>query len=108
MEVSRADGPGAKTLTDTSTEHLLENQNQGMKDQAEERLTAQDADDIRKSLRLEDAEESLASSSQIQDYRMPRERDSVATWVAKWLTDTLWPPSNGYKRIWYFCVSGSL
>lgn len=39
------------------------------------------------------------------DHLMPRQRDSLAIWVKKRVTDTLWPPSKGSQRVWYHCVS---
>lgn len=97
MDAPRTVEPGAKTFTDTGTEHSLDDQNEWTRNQADERLSEHKGN----------FQESLPGSSRMQGCRMPWERDSFSTWVAKWVTDILWPPSNGYQRMWYFCVSES-
>ncbi|KAG6362806.1 hypothetical protein INS49_007900 [Diaporthe citri] len=74
--------------------------------QAEERFNEHRPHENRDISRPEDVQESLGNSSQIEGRRMFWNRDSFPTWVAKWVTDTLWPPSNGCQRVWYFCGCG--
>lgn len=57
--------------------------------------------------RSQNAYESFPRPSQGQILRMPWETDSFATWVTKWVTDTVWPPSEGSQGMWYLCVSSS-
>lgn len=98
--------PGAKTLTDTGSEDSLDDQNQKTRNQAEEHLDEHSADTIQNVSRPKDCFKSLDRSSQ-EDRPVLLKKDSFAMWVAKWATNTLWPPSNGSQRIWYFCVSSS-
>lgn len=108
MDATRGGEPGAKNLTDTSIEDSLAAQKEGTRDQPEARLNEHRADEMRIASRHKDHYGSLDGSSQIEDRPMLLKRDSLATWASKWVTDTLWPPSKGTKRIWYFCVSISL
>lgn len=108
MGASRAVEPVAKTLNDTGTRNPSENQSQGMRNQDQASYTKHRTGDIWNDSRPGDVQEFSSSSSQIQARRMPWERDSFATWVAKLVTDTMWPPANGSQRIWYLCVSSSL
>lgn len=89
--------PEANNFVETGKEHSLGDQ--------KENSGAQRPGKTRNNSNFVDSDQPLARFSNIAGRRMPWERDSFATWVAKWATDTLWPPSNGSKRIWYFCVS---
>lgn len=105
IDASRAVEPGAMPSTDTDTEHPLDNQREGTTSQAEGWLAEHRADHTRNESRSEVTQEPFPGSSQTQGLRMPWERDVFTTWVAKWVTDTFWPPSQGSQRIWYLCVS---
>lgn len=94
--------------TDIGTDDSLECQHQGTRDRAEEHLDEHRADGIQNVSLPKDLHASLDSSPQIEGRPMLMERDSLATWLAKWVTDTLWPPLKGSQRIWYFCVSSFL
>lgn len=100
--------PAAMALTKNSTEHSVDSQLEGTRSQAEECLAEDRADESQNVSRSDDSQKPLASCPQIRGRRMPWERESIGTWVAKWVTDTLWPPSKDTQRIWYFCVSSSL
>lgn len=54
--------------------------------------------------------ESLQQSSPSHDEPLDGSIDIVpmSTQLTKWITDRLWPPSNGLQRIWYLCVSFGL
>lgn len=82
-----------------------DDQIEGTRNRAEEYLAERRADDTWSEATPENFQEPSARSSQVSGRRMPWERDSFATWVTKWVTDTLWPPSKGSQRIWYLCVS---
>lgn len=99
MDVSREFEPQDNSSVETGKEHSLSEQKEDRRDQRPEKT--------RNSSIFVDSSRQLASLSHIEGRRMPWERDSFATWVTKWATDTLWPPSNGSKRMWYFCVSSS-
>lgn len=99
MDVPREFEPGAENFVETGKEHSLG-------DQKEDR-GAQRPGKSRINSNFVDSGQPLARLSHIEDRRMPWDRGSFATWVAKWATDKLWPPSNGSKRIWYLCVSKS-
>lgn len=99
MDIPREFEPEANSFVETGKEHSLGDQ--------EEDRRAQRPGNTRNNANVVDSGQPLASLPHIESRRMPWERDSFATWVAKWATDTLWPPSNGSKRIWYFCVSSS-
>lgn len=105
LDAPRPIEPG---LTDTGTDDSLECQHQGTRDQVEEHLDEHRADGMQNVSMSEDLHASLHSSPQIEGRPMLMERNSLATWIAKWVTDTLWPPSKGSQRIWYFCVSNFL
>lgn len=108
MDASSVVVPGAMAWTKTGTEHSVADQSEGTRNQAEESLTEHKADEVRNISRSDNFKKLLASSSQIRGRRMPWERESFGTWVGKWVTDTLWPPSKDSQRVWYFCVSSSL
>lgn len=99
MDVSRELEPEANIFVETGKEHSLGDQ--------KENRRAQRPGKTRNNSTFVNSGQPLANFSHIEGRRMPWERDSFATWVAKWATDTLWPPSNGSKRMWYFCVSSS-
>lgn len=100
--------PAAMALNKNSTGHSVDGQLEGTRSQAEECFTEDRADEVRNVSRSDGSHKPLASYPQIRGRHMPWERESFGTWVAKWMTDTLWPPSKDSQRIWYFCVSSSL
>lgn len=99
MDVSEEFEPETNDFVETGKQHSLGDQKENKRAQ---RPGKSQNDSI-----VVDSGQLLARFSRFEGRRMPWDRDSFATWVAKWATDTLWPPSNGYKRIWYLCVSRS-
>lgn len=107
-DASRALKPSSSRLVDNGLKDSLDKQIEGTRNQAEGYLAGYREADTRGNMTPENSRGPFSRSPQTSGHRMPWERDSFATWVTKWLTDTLRPPPKGSQRMWYLCVGSSL
>lgn len=96
--------PGDRLWIYSDADHPLDDHQQETRSQAEDH-PAEPKVETRNESSSKYTQEHLAPSLKTPDHRLPWERDSLTTWVTKVVTDILWPPSKGFQRIWYLCVS---